>query len=289
MFLKNDLHSSYQSGLVSVGPHQATYTSKSRAQTSHVTRSETSESKIYTRKEVNLFLISTTILNMPVWSSTYEAKVAELQAALQELRKKDTFIAALKESHMKRENALVAQTKQLKKSYNTLQESCSRKMKALKDSHKEKIALLSENEKVLLNKNSALDLQYSKLQKKVLEMKGVITGLQEEKKRADEYRQQLADKIVMLANKDEELNASKRQADIAEGKVKSLSGELQEEKKKAEELRQQLVDVKADLKQTKTWFDAHVAQSGVNFARSVHNVLEQASSGKKGELEKCVK
>ena len=59
---------------------------------------------------------------------------------------------------------------------------------------------------------------------------------------------------------------------------------LQEEKKKAEDLRQQLVDVKADLKQTKTWFDAHVAQSGVNFARSVHNVLEQVSSGKKRRI-----
>lgn len=229
---------------------------------------------------------------MPVWSSTYEAKVAELQAALEEIRKKNEFISTLKAQHKADTKALKAKHKkteetiraEIKSRLNGLQQSADRKMAALKEIHKEKIALFSENENSLLQKNSGLELQYSKLQKKVLEMKGVITGLQGEKKRANKYRQELADKIVMLGNKNEELNASKRQVEIAENKVKSLTVELQEEKKRVEELRQQLVDVKADLKQTKTWFDAHVAQSGVNFARSVHNVLDQANGGKKRRI-----
>lgn len=231
---------------------------------------------------------------MPVWSSTYDAKVAELRAAMEEIRKKDEVISTLKAQHEGDGKALKSkhkkmerwkdETVKLENRLNGLQESFESKMEALKETHKEKIALLSENEKMLLQKNISLEENFAKLQDKVLELKGVITELQGEEKRANEYRKQLDDKIVMLVDKNEEVDASKRQVDIAEGKVKSLTVELQEEKKRVEELRQQLVDVKADLKQTKSWFDAHVAQSGVNFARSVHNVLEQANGGKKRRI-----
>ena len=232
---------------------------------------------------------------MPVWDSTYNAKVAELQAALKEIRKKNEVISNLQEQHKADMKALKskhkkmerwkATTMELETRLNGLQESADRKMEALKEIHKEKIALFSENEKKLLQKNSSLEKKFAELQKNNLEMKGVTAEqIQNILKVSNEYRKQLADKSVTLGKKNEELEDSNRRADIAEGFHKSLTVELQEERKRVEELRQQLVDVKADLKQTKSWFDAHVAQSGVNFARSVHNVLEQATSGKKRRI-----
>lgn len=232
---------------------------------------------------------------MPVWNSTYDAKVAELRAAMEEIRKKDEVISKLQEQHDADMKALKSKHKQMERwkratvnienRFNGLQESTDRKMEALKEIHKEKIALFSENENLLLQKNSSLEKKFAELENHNLKMKGVTAEqVKKQTERANEYRKQLADKSVMLSDKNKELNASKRKAKIAQDQVGTAIAELQEERKIVAELRQQLVDVKADLKQTKSWFDAHVAQSGVNFARSVHNVLEQVSSGKKRRI-----
>lgn len=227
---------------------------------------------------------------MPVWKSTYDAKVAELKAALDEIRKQKHVILnleerrkadmkALKAKHKKME-VLGSKSTELEKSLLGMKELTQRKMEALKEIHDKKIASFSENEKKLCSANASLKTklgEYAKLQNKVLELKGKLSPLLS-------VERELAKTNNTLGKMNEELNTSKRESKIAKDKVVSLTAELLEERKRVEELRQQLVDVKADLKQTKSWFDAHVVQSGVNFARSVHNVLEQANSGKKRRI-----